>query len=214
MGDLIIPRYNKVEGVQTSETPLLEEVIGKEWGYDGAIQSDWFGTVSTVNSILAGQDLEMPGPSIFRGNRLLDAINRGEVTEAQIDQRARKMPEWIHKVTGPERKPVLTTEEVKSVARKVALEGIVLLKNENDALSLGLTGTTKLAIIGLPAIDPPVGGDGSSLAPPQYVLKPLEFIQKAHPEPEPVRFAGGVKYNKISQSFPKTYLRQRMGERG
>ncbi|KAL6404129.1 hypothetical protein AUP68_13511 [Ilyonectria robusta] len=210
----IMTSYNKVEGVYTSETPLIEKVIRGEWGYGGAIQSDWFGTVSTAASILAGQDLEMPGPSIFRGPRLLKALEEGQVTEEHINRCARKMLEWIDRVTSSDRKPALTTKEAISVAREVASEGIVLLKNENEALPLDLTKAPKLAIVGQPAVDPPVGGGGSSLAPPQYVLKPLDFIDAAHPQSELVQFAAGVRCNKLLPTIPTDLIRAENGKNG
>lgn len=203
-----------MEGVYTSETPLIEKVIRGEWGYGGAIQSDWFGTVSTAASILAGQDLEMPGPSIFRGPRLLKALEEGQVTEEHINRCARKMLEWIDRVTSSDRKPALTTKEAISVAREVASEGIVLLKNENEALPLDLTKAPKLAIVGQPAVDPPVGGGGSSLAPPQYVLKPLDFIDAAHPQSELVQFAAGVRCNKLLPTIPTDLIRAENGKNG
>ncbi|KAF7543844.1 hypothetical protein G7Z17_g10406 [Cylindrodendrum hubeiense] len=210
----IMTSYNKVNGIYTSETPLIEKVIRGEWGYDGAIQSDWFGTVSTAASIIAGQDLEMPGPSIFRGPRLLKALKEGQVTEEHIDRCARKMLEWIDKVTGSDRKPALSNEEAVSVAHQVASEGIVLLKNKDQALPLDLKKAPKLAIVGQPAVDPPVGGGGSSLAPPQYVLKPLDCIQAAHTQPDLVRFAAGVRCNKVLPPIPTSLITAENGKNG
>ncbi|KAH6977462.1 putative glycosyl hydrolase [Ilyonectria sp. MPI-CAGE-AT-0026] len=198
----IMTSYNKVENVHTSETPLLAEVIRSEWGYDGAIQSDWFGTVSTVPSILAGQDLEMPGPSIFRGPRLMQAVRDRLVSEEQIDQRATKMLEWIDKVTQQSMKPPLSQDDSVAVARQVAAEGIVLLKNEGAVLPLDPKAPSRIAVIGLPAVDPPVGGGGSSLAPPQYVQNAFDAIKAAHIDPHLVRYGGGVRCNRILSAIP------------
>ena len=74
---------------------MLKDIVRADWGYDGAIMSDWFGCYDTVPSIEAGLDLEMPGPPILRGKNLLDALQSGEVTGNQIDQRTPKMLEWI-----------------------------------------------------------------------------------------------------------------------
>ncbi|KAH7156051.1 putative glycosyl hydrolase [Dactylonectria macrodidyma] len=210
----IMTSYNKVENFHTSETPLLAKVIRGEWGYDGAIQSDWFGTVSTVQSILAGQDLEMPGPSIFRGPRLVKAVRDGLVSEEQIDQRATKMLEWIDKVSQQLTKPPLSQGDSVTVARQVAAEGIVLLKNEGQVLPLDSETPIRLAVIGLPAIDPPVGGGGSSLAPPQYVQSAFDAIRAAHFDQHLVRYGGGVRCNRIIPTIPSDRISTPDGQQG
>ena len=78
-------RYNKVDGsfCCDSET-LIEDILRKEWGYKGIVMSDWFGTRSTVASMKAGVDVEMPVP-VFRGERLIKAVESGEVSEEVIN---------------------------------------------------------------------------------------------------------------------------------
>ena len=65
--------YNLVNGVAASENPwLLHDILREEWGWDGLVVSDWFFSVkSTAASVNAGLDLEMPGPPIWRGEKLL-----------------------------------------------------------------------------------------------------------------------------------------------
>src|SRR2546421_5905396 len=84
--------YNLVNGVAASENPyLLTEILRDEWGFDGVVISDWFESVkSTPASINAGLDLEMPAPR-FRGEKLLEAVERGEVAEATIDTSVRRL---------------------------------------------------------------------------------------------------------------------------
>src|SRR5881296_3167065 len=82
----IMAAYNLVNGIPASENSyLLTEILRNEWGYDGVVVSDWFMSVkSTAASVNAGLDLEMPSPK-WRGEKLLEAVERGEVAEATID---------------------------------------------------------------------------------------------------------------------------------
>src|SRR6185312_200459 len=88
----IMAAYNLVNGIAASEHPyLLTEILRDEWGFDGAVISDWFYSVkSTAASVNAGLDLEMPAPQ-WRGEKLLQAVERGEVKEATIDESARRL---------------------------------------------------------------------------------------------------------------------------
>src|SRR3989440_4679468 len=88
----IMAAYNLVNGVAASENPyLLTEILRDEWGFDGVVISDWFESVkSTAASVNAGLDLEMPSPR-WRGQKLLAAVERGEVAEATIDTSVRRL---------------------------------------------------------------------------------------------------------------------------
>jgi beta-glucosidase len=84
--------YNLVNGIPASENSyLLTEILRNEWGYDGVVVSDWFMSVkSTAASVNAGLDLEMPSPK-WRGEKLLEAVERGEVEEATLDVSVRRL---------------------------------------------------------------------------------------------------------------------------
>ena len=73
----LMTAYNRVGGVYCSEHPLIEELVKREWGFDGVVMSDWYGTHSTVPAALAGLDLEMPGPAQWFGSHLADAVRGG-----------------------------------------------------------------------------------------------------------------------------------------
>ncbi|ETS85834.1 hypothetical protein PFICI_03859 [Pestalotiopsis fici W106-1] len=206
----VMTSYNKLDGVHCSESPIIAKILRGEWNYGGAVQSDWFGTASTVDSVLAGQDLEMPGPPVWRGRRLLNAVEEGKLDETEIDKRARKMLEWIEKTTGNDfYKQPQPEDDTKAIltSRRVAEEGIVLLKNDDRALPLDFTRPLKITVSGLPAVDPPVGGGGSSLAPPSSVKTPLDGIRDVHAYPDLVDFTGGCKMNKIIPLLPSEIVR-------
>src|SRR2546423_14257277 len=88
----IMAAYNLVNGIPASENAyLLIEILRHEWGYEGVVVSDWFMSVkSTATSVNAGLDVEMPSPA-WRGEKLLAAVERGEVTEATIDTSVRRL---------------------------------------------------------------------------------------------------------------------------
>ncbi|KAJ5929231.1 hypothetical protein N7454_007079 [Penicillium verhagenii] len=82
----IMTSYNLVNGVFMSENDkILQDMLRKEWGFEGAIVSDFEGVYATVPSVLAGVALELPGPPRFRGDLLLKAVQKGQIPESQID---------------------------------------------------------------------------------------------------------------------------------
>lgn len=193
---------------------MIKDIMRKEWGYDGAIMSDWFGTVSTVDAVKAGLDLEMPGPPIFRGQRLIDAVRTGLITGHELDERAFKMLEVVHKTGNLSSSPPWPKVKNIAVARQVASEGIVLLKNEKQILPLDLEQPVSIAVVGLHAIEPPMNGGGSSFAPPQYLQKPLDCIRALHRHPNVVKFAGGVKCNRVLPMIPSEVTFAKNGKNG
>src|SRR5436190_17845195 len=94
----IMAAYNLVNGIPASEhRSLFTEVLRWDWGFDGVVVSDWFFSVkSTAASINAGLDLEMPSPR-WRGEKLLEAVERGEVAEATIDSSVRRLLQLLAK---------------------------------------------------------------------------------------------------------------------
>src|SRR3984893_10577732 len=136
----IMASYNLVNGVPASENPyLLTEILRHEWGYEGVVVSDWFMSVkSTAASVNAGLDLEMPFPR-WRGEQLLEAVERGEVAEATIDKSVRCLLQLLvkaglfeHPETMPEQS--IDLPEHRALIRQAAAEGCVLLRNEQQVL--------------------------------------------------------------------------------
>ena len=84
----VMSSYNKVNGHHAANNrELLHEILRVDWGFDGFVVSDWFGAHDTVESIRAGLDIPMPGPSTIYGKKLLKAAEQGVVAEAEIDAR-------------------------------------------------------------------------------------------------------------------------------
>ncbi|KAL4907726.1 hypothetical protein BDW74DRAFT_189166 [Aspergillus multicolor] len=209
--------YNKLNGVHTTESPFLKEVLRDDWGYNGCLISDWFATKSTAASINAGLDLEMPGPTVFRGQRLMNAVREELVEEKTIDESAARVLALVEaakdSVSGaPERSEI--RPETNALALRIASEGIVLLKNEHHVLPLDMRLAPKIAVIGVPAAEPVISGGGSASAPPQYVQRSLECLRTAHPVPSLVQYVRGVNTNRIVPIVPLAQTESHGGEPG
>ncbi|KAK5467296.1 beta-glucosidase [Exophiala xenobiotica] len=200
--------YNRVNGVHASENPrLLQEVLRGEWGFDGLVMSDWFGTYSTTESIKAGLDLEMPGPSSIRGKLVNQALGCGKLSEHDIDQRVREVLKLVQKTLSlgiPENAPETTvdTPETAALLRKIASNGIVLMKNEDKVLPFEKSKTT--AIIGPNAAYAAYCGGGSASLLPYYAISPLDGLRAQAPDAKYALGAPGWKSLPLMTRLAKT----------
>jgi beta-glucosidase len=174
--------YPKVNGAFNCENaPLLKDVLKKEWGFDGFVISDWGATHSTVPSALNGLDLEMPTGRYFADD-LKKAVESGAVPVAAIDEmlvrRFAKMMEFG--LFGPQPKPVpVPAFEHGAIARSIAGQSMVLLKNDANLLPLDGAAVTTIALVGPYAVRPETGGGGSSHVVPIYAITPYDGLQAA-----------------------------------
>ncbi|KFY33720.1 hypothetical protein V494_07379 [Pseudogymnoascus sp. VKM F-4513 (FW-928)] len=212
----IMTAYNKVDGEYCSENiPLIQGVLRGDWGYKGCVMSDWYGTNSEIPALKAGLDLEMPGPSVFRGASLVKHVQDGTVDEKLIDQRLASVLRLIERTeeshsTEPEKS--LDDTSGNSLAKEIGTEGIVLLQNRKSVLPL--QGNRKLAVIGSAATTPPISGGGSAAAPPQYLQRPIDSIRALHSNPELVKSSGGVKVHATIPICAEDQMYARNGEHG
>src|SRR5688572_27059809 len=173
--------YNRVNGEYCADSYwLLEEVLRREWGFKGLIVSDWMGTYSTSLALRSGMDLEMPGPTRWRGQKLLDEVKAGNLSEEVLDKSVGRVID-LAKKTGqfedPEEKPEKSVEDPERLEFIAALaaDGMVLLKNENRVLPL--PPKASVAVIGHHALHPTIGGGGSAKVLAQHIISPLEGLQ-------------------------------------
>ena len=83
----IMSAYNRLGGEHCAENHrLLTDILRDEWGFDGFVVSDWFGVHHTAEAANAGLNIEMPAPVRVYGDKLVDAVNAGEVAEEQVDR--------------------------------------------------------------------------------------------------------------------------------
>ncbi len=178
----VMAAYNLVNGMAASENfSLLTKLLRQEWGFEGVVVSDWFFSVkSTAASVNAGLDLEMPSPN-FRGEKLLAAVERGEVTQSTIDTSVRRLLHLLVKAGLFEHTEVLPEQDTdlpehRALIREAAAEGCVLLKNEKDILPLQQKQLTSIAVVGPNAQVAQIMGGGSAQVNAHYAITPFDGI--------------------------------------
>ncbi|HEV3220487.1 MAG TPA: glycoside hydrolase family 3 C-terminal domain-containing protein [Candidatus Acidoferrales bacterium] len=186
--------YPKVNGFFSCESDfLLTTILRKDWHFDGFITSDFGAVHSTVPSVLAGLDLEMPTGKFFDSD-LKAAVQSGQVAQSLIDdmliRRFKKMIEFGMFDPQPSPQPIPARENGEK-SRVIAEEGMVLLKNSAHALPLETSRLKSIALIGPYAIKAAAGGGGSSHVIPLYTVDPLEGIRSRAGSGVNVSFADG-----------------------
>ncbi|RAL14431.1 beta-glucosidase H [Aspergillus homomorphus CBS 101889] len=176
----VMTAYNKVNGTHVSENKeIITEILRKEWGWDGLVMSDWFGTYSTSDAINAGLDLEMPGKTRWRGTALAHAVSSNKVAEFVMDERVRNvlnLVNWVEPLGIPEQaeEKALNRPEDQALLRRAASESVVLMKNEDDILPLKKD--KSILVIGPNAKFAAYCGGGSASLDPYYTVSPFEGV--------------------------------------
>ncbi len=183
----IMSSYNKINGIYASEHKhLLREVLMNKWGFRGFVVSDWGATratTSTESSINAGLTLEMPTPNKYSLTKMKQAFEEGKFTEEVLNENVRRLLRVMFLVGLFDDEDSLpqgsrNTSEHQLLARKIAEEGIVLLKNERNILPLNIEKLKKIAVIGPNANKKTFLGAGSSTNFPPYEIKPIDGIRE------------------------------------
>ena len=188
--------YNRLNGVYASQNDhLLNEILKDEWGFEGAVISDWGANHTISKSVKGGLDLEMPGPAKYYGKLLLEAVNNWQIEEAQIDQAARRMLRMLvrsGRLDGARPQGAINTPAHQDLARRVAAESITLLKNDHNLLPLRTAEIKTLAVIGAPASELTISGGGSAYVEPPFRSSPLKALQEKLGEAVEVIYAPGA----------------------
>ncbi len=182
----VMASYPKLNGEHCTEHSwLLTDLLRDEWGFDGLVMSDWGAMHHHARPIIAGMDLEMPGPPRALGARLLAAVESGEVPMDVLDDRARRVIDLgirAGRIGELEEAPEQSVDipEDRAFARRVAQQGVVLLRNElvggQRVLPLEPSSVSTLAVIG-PNVDPGIiQGGGSAQLSPHHLSSPLEGL--------------------------------------
>lgn len=172
--------YNKLNGTLASQNSyLLTDILKKEWGFDGLVVSDWGAVRDRVAALQAGLDWEMPGPRENRVKKVIDAVNSGTLEPAVLDESVRRILTIVFKSAQTPKVGEFDVDAHHDLARKIALEGMVLLKNNGI---LPLKGTGKIAVIGHAAQEAHFQGGGSSHINPTRVALPLDELKKTAPK--------------------------------
>jgi beta-glucosidase len=199
----LMASYNLLNGVATSEHPyLLRDILRVEWGWDGLVVSDWFLSVkSTAASVSAGCDLEMPGPTQWRGEKLEQAVQAGEVAEAAVDESVRRLLLLLARtgtLDDPEEEPEQAVDlpEHRALIREAAAEGLVLLKN-SGVLPLQRDRLETIAIIGPNAQEARIMGGGSAQVNAHYRVSPFDGVAARVGDRVKVEFEQGCTIHRL-----------------
>lgn len=176
----VMASYNKLNGPYTcASKELLTTVLRDEWGFDGIVMTDWTPARETVNQLLAGNDLMMPGEADQRED-VMNAVKSGELSMKDLDKNVRRILEFVVKTPRFKGYDYSEKPDLKAhaqVAREAAAEAMILLRNENNTLPM--EGGKKIAIYGLGSKRFIAGGAGSGNVNKPYVVDMVEACENA-----------------------------------
>ncbi len=168
--------YNKINGIHASDSKeLLTDILRTEWGFDGLVVTDWGALNDRIEGFKAGCDLNMPGGSKFMEKITAEAVRSGKLDEKDIDASVERILKLVGKSQGIE-KPEIDWDAHHALALKVAEQGAVLLKNEDNILPLAVENVT---LIGHMAKELRYQGSGSSHINPTKLVNLTDALSDA-----------------------------------
>ena len=174
--------YNKLNGTYCSENhALLVDILKDEWGFEGLVVSDWGAVHDRVASLKGGLDLEMPGPQDSRVQAVVETVRSGALDEQILNESVRRILNIVFKAQETSKGGEFDVEAHHTLARKIAAEGMVLLKNNGI---LPLEGHQHIAVIGRAAKEAHFQGGGSSHINPTKVAIPFKELHNLAGEAE------------------------------
>jgi beta-glucosidase len=201
----VMAAYNRFRGDWCAQSEyLLLEVLKSKLGFEGLVMSDWSAVNDTLEAVQGGLDIEMGTDleqewgkpdygAFYMGDAVVDLVEEGVVSEEVIDDKVRRIlsvMHAVHRFTGDRPEGAYNTPEHQAVARRVAEESIVLLKNEG-LLPLERDAVRRLAVIGANANRKHAGGGGSSQVKATYEITALEGLRNLLGDDVEVTFAPG-----------------------
>ena len=191
----LMASYNLINGVPATESKwLLQDLLRDTWGHQGIVVSDWAAVAAgRVKGLVAGTHLEMPGGEPTNTDLIIQAVKNGEIHEKLVTERSEQLVANILKVARSKRDDVrYVVEEHHKLAREVAGEAIVLLKNDSNVLPLY---HKSVAVIGLFAKKPRFQGGGSSQITPTEVDNLYDELGKIYGSTVKLSYAAGYREN-------------------
>lgn len=191
----VMNAYNLVNGQYCSENRYLQrKVLRDDWGFKGAVVSDWGAVNERVEGLRNGNDLEMPSSGGVNDKKIVDAVNSGELDEEILNQAVDNLLDII--LNAKEIKKKQYTYDVAAhneTAKKIAAQSMVLLKNEDNILPLRRQEGKFTAVIGGFVEEPRYQGSGSSRINPTMLADGVHEFKNS---PLDVKFAKGYNPNK------------------
>lgn len=214
----VMNSYNPVNGIHATQSDFLNnQILKKQWGFDGFVMSDWSATYDAVAAANGGLDLEMPTAKCMNKKNLLPAIQSGAVKEATIDDKVLRILRIIFQFVFFDNVQLDTTiardnPDGAQLAKELARGGIVLLKNDKHILPVKPEAVKSIAVIGGNANNYMAGG-GSSYTFPFRSVSVLEGIRDAYPNAK-VAYSAGMLTLPETVSGSVFYAGARSSERG
>ncbi|MHB8575222.1 MAG: beta-glucosidase [Dehalococcoidia bacterium] len=205
----VMAAYNRINGAYAAEHgELLLELLKGEWGFDGLLMSDWWGTKSTIASANGGLDLEMPGPPLYFGEKLREAVAAGQVSETAIDDKVRRLLRLAIRTGALDDPPELPERAIddpahRELIRRAARDGMVLLRNEGSLVPLDRHRTGLLAVVGPNGDALTMLGGGSARVEPHHVSSLLDALRERVGTEAEVRFEPGCRIYRGSPPFER-----------
>jgi beta-glucosidase len=186
----------RVSAPMLEHAPLLTDVLKREWGFDGAVVSDWVGTKSVVAAAEGGLDLQMPGPDGPWGDGLLAAVDAGEVSEELLDDKVVRVLRLAARVgaldgVAPGGTARDDHVDVRAVLRELVARSMVVLRDAERSLP-ATASPVRIALLGPNAVDPFVQGGGSGFVRPDRSTTLAEAIGAAFDGAQVEVHAGAV----------------------
>ena len=174
----VMTSYNYINGIYTSESKdLVETILRDEWGYEGTVMTDWFGGKDGAVQMWAGNDMLQPGKA-EQFDSIVAGVKSGKLAEADLDRNVQRILKLVEKSPRYQGYKYSNKPDLKAhaqVTRQSAVEGMVLMKNEN-ALPFG-EGVKKVALYGNTSYDFIAGGTGSGNVNHAYVVSLLDGMK-------------------------------------
>lgn len=212
----VMGAYNKFRGEYcTYNDYLVNKILKGEWGFTGLMMSDWGAIHTTKAALLGGADLEMGSDigtpplkfnDFYFAQPALKMVKSGEVAESVIDDKVRRILRVMFKtnmINANRTAGAHATSEHALVAKKVAQEGIILLKNRGNILPMQKNTVRSIAVIGANANRDNAMGGGSSQVRPRYEITPLEGLQSCVVNNTAIRFSQGYAIARDAKADPK-----------
>ena len=188
----VMAAYNRVNGTFVCESHyLLTDILKEEWNFQGLVVSDWGAVYARDKALAAGLDLEMPGYEGLNDSKIIDRVRAGQLDETVLDEAVRRILRIVFMAIGGKQEGVTFDPEVHhALARRMAAESMVLLKNEDGILPLDQQ-PKSLAVIGRFARSPRYQGEGSSRINPTQLDTAYAEISKILGDGTELMYADG-----------------------
>ncbi|MDW6004654.1 beta-glucosidase [Vibrio mangrovi] len=186
----IMSSYNQINGTNTGErADLMTDILRDEWGFNGLAMSDWYAGYNPIDLLNAGVDVIQPGgensviPGLGDwGEYVVKAYENGDMTKATLDRNVQHIVAQVLKTPSAKRYPISNNPDLDShatLARQVADEGIILLKNKDAVLPVAAT--QQIASFGITQVNTLKGGTGSGDVHPNHVTRVIDGLAAQFP---------------------------------